>query len=102
MQGKQLPTRGGSMFTGHQLREYRKKRTWTQKQLGEQTCMSRAAIARIEADNRIIDSFEQLKLFQLVLRIPYHIIGFIPIETEDQKCLQPGSTASTCAACRAK
>ena len=73
------------MFTGHQLREYRQKRGWTQKQLGEQTYMSRDAIARIEADNRVIDSFEQLKSFQMALRIPFHVIGFIPIEVEGHK-----------------
>lgn len=73
------------MFTGQQLREYRQKRKWTQQQLGERAYMSRAAIARIEADNRVIDSLEQLKAFQAALQIPYHVVGFIPIEVFQPK-----------------
>lgn len=81
------------MFTGHQLREYRQRRGWTQRQLGEKTCMSRDAIARIETDNRVIDSFAQLKAFQTALRIPYHVIGFISVE--DYKYTISGSDSST-------
>lgn len=68
------------MFMGQQLKEYRRKRHWTQAQLGEATCMSREAISKIEAQNRVISDIATLKSFQQALNIPYGVIGFIPIE----------------------
>ncbi len=68
------------MFTGHQLKVYREKIGWTQEELGHHVCMSRTAIAKIEASNRPISNFETLKALQKALHIPYGIIGFIPIE----------------------
>lgn len=42
--------------------------------------MSRDAIAKIEAQDRVIRDIEMLKMLQKALNIPYEVIGFIPIE----------------------
>ncbi|MBE3564797.1 MULTISPECIES: helix-turn-helix transcriptional regulator [Thermogemmatispora] len=68
------------MFTGKQLREYRRRRHLTQKQLGKAVCMSRDAIAKIELYNRVISDIQTLKALQKALNIPYDVIGFIPID----------------------
>jgi transcriptional regulator with XRE-family HTH domain len=67
-------------FTGWQLRAYRQQARITQAQLGEAVQMTRNAIAKIEAQDRVIRDIEVLKALQRVLCIPYEIVGFVPIE----------------------
>lgn len=67
-------------FTGYQLRIYRRNRGLTQKELSSVVQMSRDAIAKIEAQDRVIRDIEMLKMLQKALNIPYEVIGFIPIE----------------------
>jgi len=69
-----------SLFTGKQVRSYRRSRGLTQEQLASVLGISRAAIAKMEQENRVIRDIGMLKALQNVLGIPYNSIGFIPIE----------------------
>ncbi len=42
--------------------------------------LTRAAISKIEANNRVISDIEFLIAIQQLLSIPYGVIGFIPID----------------------
>ena len=53
---------------GDKIREQRKKRGWTQEQLGEMVCFSQSKISKIE--NGGCDSLSDLRLIAAALEIP--------------------------------